>query len=141
MREKETLHGRVQKLIDCFATTDPLKEMAGLAGEDDRQEAALKWLALAVLHGINSGAKEISVQRSEEGEVRVVAEYKKAELPSPGVEVGNYILESLRDITHVEGEKGKTTLAMGVRDGGIDLLVKLKRSGTAEKITLKFPGE
>lgn len=139
MREKETLHGKVQKLIDCFATSDPLKEMAGLPGEDDRQEAALKWLALAVIHGINSGAKEISVLRSEEGEVRVMAEYKKAELPSPGGAIGSCIMESLRSITHLEGEKGKTLLAMGVRDGSIDLNIKLKRSGEEEKLTLKFP--
>ena len=139
MREKETLHGKVQKLIDCFATSDPLKEMAGLPGEDDRQEAALKWLALAVIHGINSGAKEISVLRSGEGEVRVMAEYKKAELPSPGVAIGSCIMESLRSITHLEGEKGKTLLAMGVRDGSIDLNIKLKRSGDEEKLTLKFP--
>ena len=139
MREKETLHSKVQRLIDCFATADPLKEMAGLPGEDDRQEAALKWLALAVIHGINSGAKEISVMRSEEGEVRVMAEYKKAELPSPGVAVGNCIMESLRHITHLEGEKGKSLLAMGVRDGSIDLNIKLKKSGEEEKLTLKFP--
>lgn len=139
MREKETLHGRVQKLIDCFATSDPLKEMAGLPGEDDREEGALKWLALAVIHGINSGAKEISVLQSGEGEVRVMAEYKKAELPSPGAAIGNCIMESLRSITHLEGEKGKTLLAMGVRDGSIDLNIKLKRSGEEEKLTLKFP--
>ncbi|PKN64556.1 MAG: hypothetical protein CVU57_14155 [Deltaproteobacteria bacterium HGW-Deltaproteobacteria-15] len=139
MREKETLHGKVQKLIDCFATSDPLKEMAGLPGENDRQEAALKWLALAVIHGINSGAKEISVLRSEKGEVRVMAEYKKAELPSPGVAIGSCIMESLRSITHLEGEKGKTLLAMGVRDGSIDLNIKLKRRGEEEKLTLKFP--
>jgi len=69
----------------------------------------------------------------------VIAEYRKAELPSPGVEIGNHIIDSLRSITHVEGEKGKTTLAMGVREGSVDLHVKLKRSGTADKVTLKFP--
>lgn len=139
MREKETLHSRVQRLIDCFATADPLREMAALPGEDDREEAALKWLALAVIHGINSGAKEISVMRSEEGEVRVTAEYKKAELPSPGVAIGNCIMDSLRRITHVEGEKGKSLLSMGVLNGSIDLNVKLKRGGKEEKLTLKFP--
>jgi hypothetical protein len=139
VREKETLHSRVQRLIDCFATADPLREMAALTGEADQQEAALKWLALAVIHGINSGAKEISVLRSEEGEVRVMAEYKKAELPSPGAGIGSSIMESLREITHLEGEKGKTLLAMGVRDGSVDLNVKLKRDGKGERLTLKFP--
>lgn len=139
MLEKETLHRRVQELIDCFATTDPLKEMATLHREADPQEAALKWVALAVLHGFNSGANEISVTRSEEGEVRVTAEYRRAELPSPGVEIGNRIVESLRRITHLDKEKGKSVLAMGIRDGSIDLDVKVKRSGQAERVTLSFP--
>ena len=139
MLDKESLHRRVQELIDCFATADPLREMAGLEREDDQEEAALKWLALAVLHGVNSGAKEISVSRSEEGEVRVTAAYRKAELPSPGVDVGNRIVESLRRILHLEGEKGKSLLAMGIRDGSIDLGVKVKKSGEEETLTLKFP--
>lgn len=139
VKDKETLHSRVQKLIDCFAAVDPLQEMAALPKEADQQEAALKWLALAVIHGINSGAKEISVSRSEKGEVRVFAEYKKAELPSPGADIGNRIMESLRHITHLEGEKGKSFLAMGVRDGSIDLAIKVKRGGDEEKVTLKFP--
>lgn len=139
MKDKETLHARVQRLIDCFAAIDPLSEMAGLSKEADRQEAALKWLALAVIHGINSGAREISVTRSQEGEVSVVAEYKKAELPSPGVEIGSRIMESLRQITHIEGEKGKSSLAMGVRDGSIDLGIKVKSGVDEERITLKFP--
>lgn len=139
MKDKETLHSKVQKLIDCFASVDPLREMAALRKEADQQEAALKWLALAVIHGINSGAREISVTRSEAGEVRVIAEYKKAELPSPGVEIASHIMESLRHITHLEGEKGKSFLAMGVRDGSIDLRIKVKRDGDEEKITLKFP--
>jgi hypothetical protein len=139
VRDKESLHSRIQKLIDCFATTDPLREMAGLPTEDDQEEAALKWLALAVIHGINAGAKEISVTRSEEGEVKVIAEYRKAELPSPGVAVGNRIMESLRQITHLEGEKGKSLLAMGVRDASVDLGIKVKRGGDEEKLVLKFP--
>lgn len=139
MRDKESLHSRLQKLIDCFVTADPLREMAALPAEADQEEAALKWLALAVIHGINSGAKEISVTRSEEGEVKVIAEYKKAELPSPGVAIGNRIMESLRHITHLEGEKGKSLLAMGVRDASIELGIKVKRGGDEEKLTLKFP--
>jgi hypothetical protein len=137
--EKETLHRRVQELIDCFATTDPLKEMAALHSEADPQEAALKWVALAVLHGFTSGAKEITVTRSEEGEVRVTAEYRMAELPSPGVEIGKRIVESVRRITHLDKEKGKSVLAMGIRDGSIELEVKVKRNGQAERVTLNFP--
>ena len=67
MKDKETLHKKVQELIDCFATTDPLKEMSELGKEGDVGEAALKWLALATLHGINRNAEKITVQHSAGG--------------------------------------------------------------------------
>jgi hypothetical protein len=139
MKDKETLHRKVQELVDCFATTDPLKEMSMLKSEEGKDEAPLKWLALAVLHGINAGAEEISLAKAADGTVRVLAEYRKAELPTPGSILGEKILKSLRGITHLEGDKGKTALAMGVRDGSIDLLVKIEREKGGEKITLGFP--
>jgi hypothetical protein len=139
MKDKETLHRKVQELVDCFATSDPLKEMWMLKEQEDQEDAPLKWLALAVLHGINAGAKDISVVKSEDGAVKVLAEYWKAELPSPGPIIGEKILESLRRITHLEGEKGKTVLAMGVRDGSIDLLFKIEREKGGERATLGFP--
>jgi len=138
MRDKETLHRKVQELVDCFATTDPLKEMSMLKGEEAEEEAPLKWLALAVLHGINAGAKEISLIRTAEGEVKVIAEYRKAELPTPGAAIGKRIFDSLRAITHLEGDKAKTALAMGVREGSVELGVKIKKEKEGEKITLKF---
>jgi hypothetical protein len=139
MKDKETLHKRVQEQIDCFATTDPLKEMSELVREGDTGEAALKWLALATLHGINMNAKEIAVLQSEDGQIKVMAEYRPAELPSPGRSIGEKIIESVREITHLEKEKGKTTLALGIRDSSIELKVKVKKNENGEKVTLKFP--
>ena len=136
---KRSLHLKVQEMIDCFATSDPLREMSNLGKEEDEDEAAIKWLALAVLHGINAGAKKISIIKSDGGEVKILAEYGKAELPSPGRVIGANILDSLRKITHLEGDKGKTALVMGVREGSLELQVEVKRDGTGEKVTLKFP--
>jgi hypothetical protein len=137
---KRSLHLKVQELIDCFATADPLKEMWYLEKEEDKDEAALKWLALAVLHGINAGARKISIVKSGGGEVKIFAEYGKAELPSPGKIIGANILESVRRITHLDGDKGKSALVMGVREGSLNLQVETKRDGDEEKVTLKFPG-
>ena len=53
MKDKSNFHLKVQDLCDCFATTDPLKEMSEIMEDQNREEAALKWLALAALHGIN----------------------------------------------------------------------------------------
>ena len=139
MKDKESLHKKAQEMVDCFATTDPLKEMSELGKEQDEEEAALKWLALAALHGINMNAKEISIVKSGEGQVKVAAKYREAELPSPGSTIGERIIDTLRKITYLEDDKGKTVLALGIRDGSIDLTVKAKKSEEGEKVTLKFP--
>ena len=139
MKDKRSLHLKVQELCDCYATTDPLKEMSVLQTDDDKDEAALKWIALAILHGINANAKKISISRSNDGEMKVTAEYRKLELPNPGSEIGNKVIEAFRGITYLEGDKGKTALAIGVRDGSIEMNVKLKKEENGESITLKFP--
>ncbi len=139
MKDKHSLHLKVQELCDCFATADPLKEMSLLEKDDDRTEAALKWLALAILHGINANAKKISLSRTNDGEVRVVSEYRKTDLPNPGSEIGEKIVDALRGITHIEGEKGETPLAVGVRDASIELSVKVKKDEDGESVSLKFP--
>jgi hypothetical protein len=139
MKEKRNLHLKVQELCDCYAANDPLKEMSVIKGDGDKDEAALKWLALAALHGVNGNAKEVTITRSKTGEVRVTAKYRESELPSPGSEVGTKIMEALREVTHIEGAKGKTPLALGIRNDSIELQVKMKEKEGKEKVTLKFP--
>ena len=139
MKDKQTIHLKVQELCDCYATTDPLQEMSSLEKDADKDEAALKWLALAALHGINANAEKISIRQSKEGTVRVTAKYRKSELPNPGSEIGAKIIDAVRGITHLDGEKGKIPLALGIRDGSIELSIKIKKSKDGEKISLKFP--
>ncbi len=138
MKEKRNLHLKVQELCDCFSTTDPLKEMSDIPSDEDKEEAALKWLALTALHGVNNNAKKVSIYRRPGGNVQVVAEYRETELPSPGNEVGQNIFSTVREITHIEGDKGKTRLALGMRDSSVDLEVKIKSKSGKEKITIKF---
>jgi hypothetical protein len=44
-------------------------------------------------------------------------------------------------MTHIEDEKGKTALALGIRDSSIELYVKVKKKTGGEKITIVFPQE
>ena len=48
MKDKRSLHLKVQELCDCYATTDPLKEMSIVKDDEDQDEAGLKWLALTL---------------------------------------------------------------------------------------------
>ena len=139
MKEKRNVHLKVQELCDCYATNDPLKEMSVVKNDSDKDEAALKWLALSALHGVNNNAKEVIITRSADGDVRVTAKYRESELPSPGSDVGSKIMEAVREITHIEGEKGKTPLALGIRNDSIELEVKMKAKEGRETVTIKFP--
>ena len=138
MKEKRNVHLKVQELCDCYAANDPLKEMSSLKNDQDKEEAALKWLALAALHGVNSNAKKVSITRSKDGEVTVSAKYRESELPSPGSDIGARIIEAVREITHIEGGEGKSPLALGIRNDSIEIQVKMKSEENGEKVTLKF---
>lgn len=139
MKDTENLHLKVQELCDCFSTTDPLKEMSELKNDENTRESALKWLALAALHGVNSNAKKISIKQANDGTVSVVAEYRDTDIPSPGADVADNIFEAIREITHIEDKKGKTLLALGIRDSSLDLEIKLKDKDDYKKLSIKFP--
>ena len=138
MKDTGSMHLKVQELCDCFATTDPLKEMSTVNAGADKQEAALKWLALAALHGVNNNAEKISITRSDDGNVKVTAEYRKTELPSPNSQVAEKIIEALVGITHLDGGEGKTQLALGIRDSSINLAIEMKSRDGGKKVTIKF---
>jgi hypothetical protein len=139
MKDSSSLHQKIQDHCDCYMTTDPLKEMSKLPGDTNTEDAAVKWLALAALHGINNNAEKITISRHVDGTTRVVAEYRDTELPSPGVEICNGVIEAVRSITHIEGDKGKMALALGVRDSSVDLRVKIKKKGDIERVKIEFP--
>ena len=138
MKDMTTLHLKVQDLCNCYAQTDPLKEMSLLKKDEDKEEAALKWIALAVLHGVNMDAKQISISKASDGTVKVIAEYRDAELPSPGSDIAKSAIKALREITHIEEKKGELPLALGIRDSSLEVKVKVKEQDGAETVTLKF---
>ena len=139
MKDTVSIHKNVQDMCDCYATADPLREMSVLDKDADKEAAAVKWLALTALHGVNSNAKSVSIRRKANGEVKVSAEYRRTELPSPGPQVGTGIFEAVKAMTHIDGDKGKTALALGIRDSSLNLRVKLKKKGNEEKVTIEFP--
>jgi len=139
MKDSASLHKKVQEMCDCFAASDPLKEMSALINDPETESAAIRWIALAALHGVNANAKKISISSGTDGKSTVVAEYRASELPSPGAEVSRRIYDAVKDITHIETDKGKTALALGIRDSSIDLQVKIKKKDDGRKITITFP--
>ena len=139
MKDKRSLHLKVQELCDCYATTDPLREMSIVSSESDKEEGALKWLALSILHGVNANAKSIKISRTKDGDVTVTAKYRKSGLPSPGREVGDKIFEAVREITHIDASEGKSPLAVGIRESSLELKVKIEKEDDEETVTIGFP--
>jgi hypothetical protein len=138
MKDAANLHLKVQELCNCFTTTDPLKEMSAITADQNPEDAALKWLALAALHGVNSNAQKITLKESSDGGISVTAEYRESTLPSPGEAIGKKVLEAIREITHIESDKGKTSLALGLGDSSIELTVKIKDKNDSRKVSIEF---
>lgn len=138
MKDPQNLHLKVQELCDCFASTDPLKEMSEIKNDEDRLEAALKWLALSALHGINDNAKKIKIKKTHDGNVSVTAEYRDSELPSPGPDVADRIFEAVREMIHIEDKKGKSEFALGLGDSNLDLKISVKEKDDYKQVSIKF---
>lgn len=139
MKDSSSIHKSVQEMCDCFATTDPLKEMSKIRANPGDEDSAAKWVALTTLHGVNQNAKKISIFRDEDGRVKVLAEYRTAQLPAPDDDTADRIFDAVREMTHIDTDKGKTAMALGIRDSSLDLNIKVKKSKDHEKITIYFP--
>lgn len=138
MKDSGSLHLRVQEMCDCYMNTDPLEEMSKMShARGNLEESAVKWLALAILHGINSDAEKIAIERSDDGRVKVTAVYRTAELPSPDGDIADAVITAVREITHIE-DKGKLPLAIGIRDSSVNLEVKLKSKDGTNKLKIDF---
>ncbi len=68
----------------------------------------------------------------------MVAEYRDAELPSPGSDIGKKAMKALREITHIEEKKGESPLALGIRESSLEVKVEVKQQDHADTVTLKF---
>ncbi len=112
--------------------------MSSLNNGSNTEEAAYKWIALATLHGINSGAKKVSISKSKEGDIFVTAKYREASLPSPDKQVGEKIISAVREMTHIEKDKGKLPLALGIRDSSVNLNIKVESEKGKDKVTIHF---
>ena len=130
---------RIRVHEDTLGVGRPAQHLRSEPGGRLNQRRPWTRRALAALHGVNNNAEKISITRSDDGNVTVTAKYRKTDLPSPGAEVAEKIIAAVAEIAHIEGDKGKTLLALGIRDSSIDLNVKLKTKDGGKKVTLKFP--
>jgi hypothetical protein len=140
MADMESAHLRLQQQIDCQLEVTPstaLKawEREGWKDEPgtDVDEAPLKYMALVLLDAIEDRASRVALDKDEGVTVFSDATH---ELPKPPTHILARGLEILREISGLQGPKGEATLALGIRNDSLDLVIH-KEAG---KHMINFPG-
>lgn len=128
MSDSESPHVRLQQHIDCQLEAKPLLalqswEQAGWNEEPgtDVDEAPLKLMALYLLEAIGEKAVRLSIDRDRGATVYAEQTYGLPQAPSHLIARG---LEILREITGIEGARGKGTLVLGIRNDSLELIIQ-----------------
>ena len=146
IKDERNFHLRLQEFCDCFMETDYKKELEaaskGSSGDPsgDPDELALKFLGLTLLYGANEEARKISLQRSKEGKVSFAVEARgDYQLPPPSTKVADRVISIARSITHIDKDKGKSPLSLGLRNDRMEINLEFNRKGGGESLSLVFP--
>jgi len=132
-------HLKLQEMCDCYLETDFRLQMAKLCKQPgpDREEEAFRYLALALMHAITEQARKLSMKKEKlEVKVKVEGNGDKHSLPAPPVDLFGVVVATVRAILHLEDEKGESMLSLGLRNGAVDMRVKLRAKD--DEVSLRF---
>lgn len=147
MKDARNLHLRLQEYTDCFAETDPSRELDEISGKGvegdrtrDMTETALKYLSLAILSGIEEEVSSIFFTRNGDlnGAAYLSGE-RETRLPIPPTGTIKEIIGILRCITGLEPDNGNSRLVWGIRNDQLEIVVGVARSGEKETLSLTLP--
>ena len=128
MADTESPHLRLQQQIDCQLELKPgaaLEEWEKAGWEEtpgtDVDEAPLRYLALVILAALEENATRIALEKDQGVTVYGDTTFALPKAPALYIARG---LEILREITglHVPGSKG--TLALGIRNDSLELILQ-----------------
>jgi hypothetical protein len=134
-------HLKLQEMCDCYMETDFLANMQGMVGAEskDLEEDAVKYLALTVLYAITRKAAKLTIKKKgDDLSVRIKAD-EKEDLPHPSAVVADKIFQIMREILHIDEEKGEMDLSLGLRTGEVNVHVKVKGQGDKQSLKIKLP--
>jgi hypothetical protein len=134
-------HLKLQEMCDCYMETDFLANMQGMVGAEskDLEEDAVKYLALTVLYAITRKAAKLTIKKKgDDFSVRIKAD-EKEDLPQPSAVVADKVFQIMREILHIDEEKGEMDLSLGLRTGEVNVHVKVKGQGDKQSLKIKLP--
>ena len=134
-------HLKLQEMCDCYMETDFLANMQGMVGAEskDFEEDAVKYLALTILYAITRKAAKLTIKKKEDDlSVRIKAD-EKEDLPHPSAVVADKVFQVMREILHIDEDKGEMDLSLGLRTGEVNVHVKVKGQGDKQSLKVKFP--
>jgi len=132
-------HLKLQEMCDCYLDTDFRLQMAKLCKQPgpDRGEEAYRYLALALMHAITEQARKLSLKKEgRDVKVKMESDGEKHSLPAPPVAIFDMVAATVRGILHLEGEKGESQLSLGLRNGAVEMRVKIREKD--DEVSLRF---
>ncbi len=132
-------HLKLQEMCDCYLETDFRLQMAKLCKQPgaDLEEAAIRYLALALMHAITEQARKLSMKRAgQEIKIKVERDGGKDSLPQPSLAMYAKVVALVRAILHLEDEIGESLLSLGLRSGAVEMRVKIREKG--DEVALRF---
>ena len=141
---ERNVHKKVLEMCDCYLDTDYRAKIQKMTTEPSGnvEEDAVKYLALSLLLAMTEKARTLSF-KEKKGDLRVTVKgEEKNALPEPSPAVFSKVFDVAREILHIEGGKGKSLLSLGLKNGQLDVMVKLEDEGGGKRaIKIDFDGE
>ena len=134
-------HLKLQEMCDCYLETDFMRQLKGMSGATggDPEENAIKYLALAIMQTVSEKARKLALKKKGDKLTAKIKGEEEITLPPPSPELFSRICAIMRAILHIETDEGKLPLALGLRNGNLDLQVEVSRGPDKETLKIKFP--
>jgi len=135
-------HLKLQEMCSCYLETNFQEQLSAMISHKsaDVEEDAFKYLSLAILAALTEKAKKLSFKKGKDStKITIKAKERKIKLPAPSQDLIDKIIAITRAITHLEEDKGKCPLVLGLQNDQVELLVKVKKDKEKESIKFEFP--
>ncbi len=135
-------HLKLQEMCDCYLETDFSRQLKAMVStkSTDLMEDGFKYLALVLLEAITEKASALVLSKQNNTiKVMLKGPDPQIELPSPSPEILNAVTTIIREILHLEMDKGKSPLTLGLKNSWLDLLVRVKKGNGEESLEIEFP--